>query len=116
MDNAGKIVDVEATSRHVGGYERSGRAAAERGERTLALRLGPVAVDRDRLDTESLQLTGDAIRSPPGPAEHEGPPVLIDDACQKVKALLAGNLENAVSDLGRLLGTVDVVVDRRALV
>jgi hypothetical protein len=51
----GQVLDVEAAGRDVGGDEDPELAALELLERPRPLGLGPVGVDRDRLDPGPVQ-------------------------------------------------------------
>ena len=72
VDDTGHAVDVDAAGGDVGRHQRTGASAAELRQRSLALGLGPVAVDRGRRNTGGRELAGQTVGAALGPAEHDG--------------------------------------------
>ena len=72
VDDRSDVVDVDAAGRHVGGHQHVQFAVGEPLERTLASRLGEVAVDGSGLHAEVLELLLDPVARALGLAEHDG--------------------------------------------
>jgi hypothetical protein len=68
------------------------------------LRLGSVAVDRDGLDARGAQLPGDPLGRMSCPAEHEGLPLVGDDAGGDGHALGPGGAQEVMRDSRSLPG------------
>ena len=71
VHDAGDRVDVDAAGGDVGGDERLEPTVGERRQRTFALTLRAVAVDRGAAHTALLELLGDLVGAVLGPAEHD---------------------------------------------
>ena len=112
MNDAGQVVDVDAAGRDVRGDKGLGSATRERRQRSLALGLGPVAVNRHSLHTGSLQLLGQAVGAVTRTAEHECPSMLVHEAPRQVDAVLTGGMPEQVRHIVRLFGWGDVVTGR----
>jgi len=73
IDDMRDALDIDAARSNVGGNEHSDIAGTKGRARTLALRLGLVAVDSDRRDTAVIQMANDAIYAMLGSGEDEHP-------------------------------------------
>src|SRR5690606_25007651 len=79
VDHAGDAVDVDATSRDIGGDDGTGPPLAEVLERTLTLVLAAVAMDRRSGHATLVELLGDTVGAALGAAEHDRRPGAGDD-------------------------------------
>ena len=111
------VVDVDAPCGHVGGDEGVDLAVDEVGQRSRALGLATAAVDGGGADAGLVELTGQAVRTVAGSAEHDGGPGRADRLGEHAGALCPWDLPEEVSGGGDVGGVLaDLVVDGVALV
>ena len=96
VHDTGQILDVNASSGHVGGHQRPGPAVGEGRQGPFALGLGLAAVDGESLDAAGVELHGDTIRTASGAAEDECPAVLADERDGDRDPLLSGDAPEQV--------------------
>src|ERR1700744_1040426 len=73
IDHVADRVHVDAARGDVGGHQGAAGAGLEGGERSLALALALVAVDRGRLDAAGVEVARHAVGAALGAGEHDHP-------------------------------------------
>jgi len=96
----GDVVDIEPTGGDVGGDERAHLARVEAGKRPLALDLGLVAVDRDRVDVMAAELLDEPVGARLRPHEHECKPTVVgQELDERLHLVLGGDGHEAMVDV-----------------
>ncbi len=90
VDHVGDVVDVEPAGGDVGRDERANLAGVEPGERLLALRLGLVAVDRDRVDIVAAELLDEPVGTGLRAHEDEREAAVVGSRSTSVCTLFSG--------------------------
>ena len=104
VDDVGDVGDVDAAGGDVGRDERVDVPALERGERALALVLGLVAVQRQRLDAARAEALDEPVGAALGADEDEREAaVALELVDERVELGLVQDLDEAVLDLRGLL-------------
>jgi hypothetical protein len=111
VDDHGHEVDVNPSRGDVGGDQDADLSALDAAQRTLALGLGTVTVQRDRRDPTLFELAGESVRTVLGAREEDRAIVLCDDVGGELGALVARHAPEEVIDVTGSLFAYDVVDD-----
>ncbi|RMP31878.1 hypothetical protein ALQ26_03237 [Pseudomonas amygdali pv. lachrymans] len=100
IDDRRQIIDIQTTSRHVGGNQNLHFIALEPIQRTLASGLRLVAVNAISVQTQPLQTVHQLINANPGLGEHQhlAPAMLFHQVDEQISLALLVHGHNPLLD------------------